>query len=551
MHAEKKFAFIISLILLSIPMIGHCAEVPDIVVNSIGFYPNDQKQAVVIGRHGGEEFKVINATNGKTVFTGKLSDAQWREDVKQDLCIADFSAFKKSGRYKIVANNGKESCEFNIGKTVYKDAYTTAMRAFYLWRCGMAVETTYNGHHYQTTAACHTKDGYTKYLGEEQDWRDGTGGWHDAGDFGKYTVNAGVTVGVLFMAWQHFQKQLNSVDLNLPETAKGFPEFLKEIKWETDFLLKMQYADGSGRVSHKLTRTEFSGFIMPETDDGKRYFTEWSSAATADFAAMMAMASRIFEPYDKEYSERILSAARLSYDALKKYGRKNFMQGDFSTGGYQTGDDDDIVWAAVEMWEATGEQQYLTDAEQRLGSQWNLIDSNWDWGDVSNLGAYTYILSKREGKNAELENKLKAAVIKDANQLADNSLSDPFGRALNQYYWGCNGTVCRQALNLHMADILAPNAKYQTAIKRIAGYVLGNNIYGRSFVTGIGVNPPMHPHDRRSGADGIDDPWPGYIVGGGHSATDWVDEQDDYSRNEIAINWQAGLVYLLSAALAE
>ena len=59
----------------------------------------------------------------------------------------------------------------------------------------------------------------------------------------------------------------------------------------------------------------------------------------------------------------------------------------------------------------------------------------------------------------------------------------------------------------------------------------------------------MHPHDRRSGADGIDDPWPGYLVGGGHSATDWVDDQEDYSRNEIAINWQAGLVYLLAATL--
>ena len=55
----------------------------------------------------------------------------------------------------------------------------------------------------------------------------------------------------------------------------------------------------------------------------------------------------------------------------------------------------------------------------------------------------------------------------------------------------------------------------------------------------------MHPHDRRSGADKNIAPWPGYLVGGGHTATDWVDEQNDYARNEIAINWQAPLVFAL------
>jgi endoglucanase len=56
----------------------------------------------------------------------------------------------------------------------------------------------------------------------------------------------------------------------------------------------------------------------------------------------------------------------------------------------------------------------------------------------------------------------------------------------------------------------------------------------------------MNPHDRRSGADGIKAPWPGYIVGGGHSATDWVDKEESYSHNEVAINWQAALVYALA-----
>ncbi|MBN1561919.1 glycoside hydrolase family 9 protein, partial [candidate division KSB1 bacterium] len=74
----------------------------------------------------------------------------------------------------------------------------------------------------------------------------------------------------------------------------------------------------------------------------------------------------------------------------------------------------------------------------------------------------------------------------------------------------------------------------------------GRNYYNRSFVTGLGLNPPMYPHDRRSGADDVAAPWPGYIVGGGHSATGWVDEQGSFATNEIAINWQGALIYALA-----
>lgn len=427
--------------------------------------------------------------------------------------------------------------------------FVTATRAFYLWRCGMAVETDYDGNHY-ATEACHLDDGYCDYIGMPGEKRDGTGGWHDAGDFGKYMVNAGITMGVLFNAWLHFADRIEVLPLDLPETAPGYPEFLEEMKWETDFLLKLQYPDGSGRVSHKLTRLNFSPFIMPQDDYEPRYFTVWSSAATADFVAVMAMASRIFRPYDEAYADRLLAAARISWHCLEEYPDDvPFIMGDFKTGAYTTTDPDDRLWAAVEMWEATGEELFLKDAEQRMHLLDPLVVQDWDWQEVSNLGLYTYMFSAREGRDPVLVDAVRAALIADADDLVQRSEKDPWGRALERYYWGCNGTLCRQALNLHVADMLAPADRYGETIHRLRDHVLGNNVYGRSFVTGLGVNPPMHPHDRRSGADGIDAPWPGYIVGGGHTANDWVDVQSSASHNEVAINWQAGLVYLFAACL--
>ena len=467
--------------------------------------------------------------------------------------------------------------------------YVTAMRAFYLWRCGMPVHTDHEGNHY-FNEACHTEDGCTDYILPELStgntvarFVDGTGGWHDAGDFGKYTVNAGVTLGTLFYAWNHFSDKLRSIPLDLPETAPGYPEFLKELKWETDFILKMQYPDGSGRVSHKLTRKAFSGFIMPSKDKETRYYTTWSSAATADFVAMMSMASRHFKPYDKVYSKKCLKAAKVSWQFLVEHPEnKGFVQGDFSTGSYMTGDDDDRLWAAAELWETTGDKDILAYLEQRIGNMVEavrrgsngnnapktgsgmpdvtlpffgmrrarpLIDSGWDWGNVTNLGMWTYVLSNRKGRNPELVAEVKQAVAANAKSIADQVASDEYGCPITSFYWGCNGTAARLSVNLHVAEMFNPEVSYKTTIERIARWILGNNYYHRSFVTGLGINPPMHPHDRRSAADGIEAPWPGYLVGGGHTATDWVDDQEDYSRNEIAINWQAGLVYLLAAVL--
>src|ERR1019366_9265796 len=126
-----------------------------------------------------------------------------------------------------------------------------------------------------------------------------------------------------------------------------------------------------------------------------------------------------------------------------------------------------------------------------------------------------------------------------------------YGRTLKaNYYWGSNGSIGRSAMVLHVADLLFPNSAYMdTAVDQL-GHLLGRNYYDRSQVTGVGINPPMNPHHRPSGSDGITNPWPGYLVGGtggfGGTATECVDVQADYQVNEVAINWNAGLVYNLA-----
>jgi endoglucanase len=165
----------------------------------------------------------------------------------------------------------------------------------------------------------------------------------------------------------------------------------------------------------------------------------------------------------------------------------------------------------------------------------------------------TYLSSSREGRDAALVASLRASLLATADEIVKTRAAHGYARPLGERYsWGGNGTVARQTLVLHAADRLDPKPEYRETALDALGYLFGRNPFGRSFVTGVGHQPPLHPHDRRSGADGIAEPWPGYLVGGPNpKATNWHDVEADYRTNEIAINWNGALIYALAMFLEQ
>ncbi len=517
----------------------------NIRLSTVGYPANGNKQASIAATCS--SFSVKRLSDDSTAYSGSIGTQI------SGVYMADFSSLTAEGVYYLdVASVGK-SAPFEISENVFQFPFYTVMRGFYLWRSGTAVSGTHYGITYSHTAG-HVNDGYLDYVTGSHTFKDGKQGWYDAGDYGKYIVNAGVTLGLLVKAWEHYKPVLEKIVLDIPESGGSLPDFLDEIKWETDWVLKMQYPDGSGKVSHKLTGTGFCGFVMPDQDTQTFYFTPWGSAATADFTAMCAMASRVFKPYDSAYAQKCLNAAVTSYDFLA--ANTAYVAADqsaFSTGTYESSkftDLDDRIWAAAEMWETTGEAKYLADFETRAGSFATKIDTDFDWDNVKNLAMITYLQSARTGKNSSLASQIRNALISVANAIITTGNAQPYKRPLgSSYYWGCNGGVARQSLILMTANMVAPNASYVSSTLDAVNHLFGRNLYCRSYVTCLGYNPPMNPHDRRSGADGITQPWPGYLVGGGQSESGWQDIQDSYQTNEIAINWQAALVYALAGFL--
>ncbi len=561
------------------PALG-VGESLQIRLNTVGYLPQAEKKASIAAAC--TNFIVVRLPSRLPVFSGTVTGPVLNGDTREQLYTADFSVCSVSGEYELDVPGVGRSAPFRIAPDVYRESYSTAMLGMYLWRCGTAVSATYHG---QTFAheACHTNDAWLDFVGGGHTHRDGTGGWHDAGDYNKYTVNAGLTVGTLFRAWEDFGPQIRKVRLQIPESGGKLPDFLAEVKWEMDWVLTMQADDGS--VYHKISTERFGPFIMPEAETTNRYFTPWGSEATAYFVGMTAQAARIFRPYDRAFANRCLEAAQKSYQFLKAH--PDFHRPDpvnVHTGAYEIRQNGEItgrlngipnnrLWAAAELWETTGSRDALRDLETRIRAVHGQFNFEFDWDEVKNLGLMKYLSSQRPGRDPALMALVRSNLLALADKTVQNCRQDGYASPIGSLYsWGYNGFVARQTMILMAADRLTRNTRgtvlhgaellrqapgrnsgkpeYRAACQDALNFIFGRNYYCRSFVTGLGFNPPEHPHDRRSAAANILDPWPGCLVGGPHSkATDWKDAQEDARANEIAINWNSALIYALAAFL--
>ncbi|OIQ95563.1 endoglucanase D precursor [mine drainage metagenome] len=544
-------AFRLSFGLLSVLALGAMLQaatpVNPIRLDTIGYLPESRKEASVDGTC--RSFRIIDSNTGSEVYSGTATRRVTDADTHETLTIVDFSALTRPGQYRLEIPGVGRSAPFLIGDDVYRAPYYLVTRAMYLWRCGTEVSETYEGVTFHQSA-CHLNDAWTDYINGRHERIDATGGWHDAGDYNKYVVNAGISVGSMLRAWEDFGPRIAEVQMNLPESGGPIPDLLAEVKWETDWLLKMQAPDGS--VYHKISALHFCPFIMPAQETGPRYFVPWSSEATADFVAVMAQMSRDIRPYDAVYADRCLAAARKSYTFLLAHPAEHHSeQSQFHTGAYDTGDADERLWAAAELWDTTGDAAVLRDLETRIRTAKAVVEPRWDWGDVQNLGSFTYVLSTRPGRDPSLVAEVRRHIVAAADQIVATARADGYNRPLGSiYYWGGNGCVARQTMNLEIAYRLTGDKDYRATMLDALHYLFGRNVNGRSYVTGLGFEPPMHPHDRRSASDGIVPPWPGYLVGGPNPGpADWHDDERDYRTNEIAINWNTALIYALAAQL--
>jgi endoglucanase len=541
-----------------------------IKVNQVGFLPAAQKLAVVAGSADGARFSVIDAASGRAVFEGSLGPSAKWDASGETVRLADFSGLRAAGNYRIRVAGLPDSAPFAIGPNAYRALDAAAIRSYTLNRAGIELTAKVAGPY--ARPAGHPDDKVLVHESAASGKRPaGTvisspKGWYDAGDYNKYIVNSGISTYTLLAAYEHFPGWFDKLALNLPESGNGLPDILNEALWNVDWMLTMQDPEDGG-VYHKLTNKSFDGMVMPDKATAPRYVVQKNTAASLDFAAVMAVASRVLAPFDKQQpgrSARYLAAAEAAWRWAEAHPNVLYEQPkDILTGGY--GDksvDDEFAWAATELLVTTGKDIYRARALS-AGAEQQLAPG---WASVRPLGWITLAqFRERLPKSVDIAPARKA-LLGAADTLAARWKASPYrvSMAASDFVWGSNSAVMNQAMMLVAAYRVDPRPDYLNAAQSALDYVLGRNGPSMSFVTGFGAASPMHPHHRPSEADGIEAPVPGWLVGGPNPgqqdrqgcrapypsalpALSYLDDVCSYASNEVAINWNAPLVYVAAA----
>ena len=525
-----------------------------ILVNQIGYTPDEVKFAYIQAdskEAAGEKFSIIEKNSGNCVFSGSWKKAVEDAAAGDSYCYADFSDFRgQNGIEYIISSDVGEgtsvtSFPFKISSDIYNELYFSTLNYFKLSRCGQGL--------------CHTGKALVYGTNEEKDVQ---GGWHDAGDYGRYVVAGAKSVMDLLLAYDNSKSSYNKFDI------------LDEVRFELEWMLQMQREDGA--VYHKISCYHFCAFINPEEEKDQLVLAPVSTAATADLAGTFAYAFSYFEKTDVEFARKLIAAALKAQNYLDCHEDELYINPpEITTGGYGDRDvSDERYFALCSLFAATGKEDYLEkalkirrdkEAEPKVENEpWRGWHEHYGWGCVSGYG--TEILLKAASLVEKCQGKpvleeLKAHFISQAERSLEFSQKSVFGLDIPHFGWGSNGAVCDVAHSLMVAYKLTGKKEYREAACQQISYILGCNPLNICYVTGSGSKSVVQPHHRPSIASGKI--MPGMLAGGPceglHDAYAkdhlqnlpplkcYADAVPSYSTNEVAIYWNSAFVYLLSA----
>ncbi len=557
---------------------GAATPTTDIKVDQVGYLSNAPKIALVVAQAGsqksGRAFVVRRSGDGSAALEGNLQPPVFDPDSGDTIQAADFTKLTETGRFYLDVSGVGKSWDFDIGPDILHRTYYLAMRAYYGQRCGTAVDLgpEFPGYRH---AACHLDGAFHPSSGKSGP-HVSSHGWHDAGDYGRYIVNSGITTGTLLWTWELYGDRIRKIDLNLPESGNGVPDILNEVRWNLEWMLTLQDRDGG--VWHKQTSDHFCPFIMPEADKLVTYVIGTgqapfkSSCATADFAAVMAIAARTYKPFDAAFAERCLHAAEDAWTWVNANPNVSFRNPPgVSTGAYDDPDcGDERLWAAAELGRTTHKEiysRYFLEHYREYASTIRPVGPA-SWAQVAPLALWTYVLGN--GEDAEAVKTIRQRSIDAADQIASRTRNNGYRNTLTtrDYIWGSNAVAANYGMQLLIANRLHANAKYTDAAIEVLHYLLGRNAFSLSWVSQVGEHAVLHPHHRPSAADGLELPWPGLMAGGPNPgrqdhemrrllpagilpAKAYIDVAGAYACNEVAINWNAPLVFVLAAMLRD
>lgn len=525
-------------------------------VNQTGYLP-EMRKLIPVSEPG--RYRICQA-DGICCKEIDAKDAGIDEAAGERVYLLDLTSIQQPGVYRI-EDPQANSKEITIAPDVLNQLHWDLMKMFYYQRCGCGLKEEHAGCFAHDV--CHNRP--AKLWENPEITLDVTGGWHDAGDFGRYVTAAATAIGHLLYAYRLFPECFEE-SLEIPESGNDLPDILNECRCELEWMLKMQRADGG--VYHKVTTLRHADFVMPQEDQDDLFVFPVSSMAVGDFCAVTALASKIYRKYDAAFANRLQTASEKSWEWLKEnpefLGFRN-PEG-CNTGEYDdTTDLDERLWAAAEMTRMTQGKKGMKELKELYEAC--PTKTELGWADVSGFAGLCVLTDWKGYTGVEMAEKFRHDFVKRAKSLAAQSQKSGYGVSLKpeEFGWGSNMNVLNNGIVLVMAYLFTGDKAFEEAAFCQLDYILGCNPLDMSYVTGHGSGAFRNPHNRPTVADGIDDPISGFVSGGPNGKPCdpdalrlipegtapmkcFADAWECYSLNEITIYWNSPMVFLTAYA---
>lgn len=523
--------------------------------NQIGYMIQQAKIIVVVGMY--KNFQIRNIETKEVLFEGDIVGEKYDESSGDIVRYAVFTDFQTPGMYMFCLDGCEEGEKIIIGDGIYESVADQLLQVIYLQRCGCQISKEKYG--IWGRVACHVKDAVLIGQGRMRE-RNVVGGWHDAGDYGRYTVPTIATI-------KHILFTYELLETNLVSRWKGIDAFknrlLEDARYGMRWIEKMQ--DESGGFYQKVTSAKYPGLdVLPEKDESTLYICPVTTQATATAVAIAARVSFVFEKIDLEFSKQCWGMALKGWKFLEQNQESIYYKNPdmIETESYITENDIDCrFWAVCELYNATGEEKYSQlIAEMLEKEKFDLC--RFDWRLVGGWGTLAYLMTSQK-KIPEIENELEKAILNQANALVEISKNNGYMISMvrEDYVWGSFMNLLNNGICLMTAGLLKGREEYHKWAQEHIHYIFGKNPLSICYVTGMGENRIFHPHHRVCIAYPESEPIKGMVIGGPNVINQdsvsaeklkgckpgkaYIDDVDCFSVNEMTTYWNTATLILV------
>lgn len=544
--------------------------------NQLGWPPTAFKTVVLSGTSASASgaWSLTRSADKAPVVTGTLPAAKlWAPMGTEPAKLIRLPDSLATGAY-LLEIAGLPSVALRVDSAAWTPVSKGLLKGFYYTRAGIALEAKYAGPWARPAAFVTGYASYHPSTGRTTGGRNSPKGWFDAGDFNKYVVSSSMAEWNLLTLAENHPNFTKDLRWGIPEEGGNASELLAEARWNLEWMLSMQ--DDDGGVFHKWTQKQFGGYEMPDQDRSERFLVGKSANASYDFAAVMAMASRVWKTVDPRFSDTTLAAAKRAWAWANAHQSAIYRANpsDVATGQYEDSTcQDERLWASVELAVTTKDTEIYFPRHE-----WSSQKLPW-WQNVGMLAAYTVVSHPEIFSPSDVSGARKsildlAEVL--ARRVATNGWAAPqqdTGAPPHSYQagtagdfnWNSNSDLAHMGIHSLYAWQLTKDSAHLRAADAAMDHLMGRNPLGVCNVSGFGTKSYLHPHSRISESDGVQAPLPGLLTEGpyaggndiGNGCTEYrvpgkialafLDDKCSYATNEPVINGSAAAAHLATA----